>query len=407
MKVALQAKQASTELLSIPEDKRNQALLSIAAKLREQSQQILVENQIDIKNAQQAGLSAAMIDRLSLSEESILAMAESVESIAEQDQVVNAIVEEIVREDGLKLQKQRIPIGVLAMIFESRPNVVIDCSALAIKSGNAIILKGGKEVQRSNLILANLVIDAISNFLPEYSVQLVSTRDDVHELIQQVGSIDLVIPRGGEGLIRSVTENSKVPVLAHFKGLCHVFVDASANETQAKDIILNAKVQRPGVCNAMETLLIHADKSEDFIRVIFAALEDEDVDLRLCERCPKTDSSIDATDEDWDTEYLDKILSVKIVDDVAAACEHIKRHGSKHTEAILSADEQARFYFQQNVDASSVMLNASTRFNDGGEYMLGAELGISTTKLHAYGPMGAKEMTITRHLVVGDGHFRK
>ncbi len=293
------------------------------------------------------------------------------------------------------------------MIFESRPNVVIDCSALAIKSGNAIILKGGKEVHRSNLILANLVNKAIADLLPDFSVQLVSTRDDVKELIQQVGLIDLVIPRGGEGLIRYITANSKIPVLAHYKGLCHIYIDESADHAQAKDIVLNAKVQRPGVCNAVETLLIHKNISTDFISDLFAALEAEGVELRLCPLCPTTEKSIAATEEDWATEYLDKIISVKLVDDVAAACEHIKTYGSQHTEAILSADEDAMYYFQQNVDASSVMLNASTRFNDGGEYLLGAELGISTTKLHAYGPMGAKEMTITRHLVIGNGHYRK
>ncbi len=295
------------------------------------------------------------------------------------------------------------------MIVESRPNVVIDCSALAIKSGNAIILKGGKEASHSNQILAEIVIEAVENILPDFSVQLVTSRDDVRQLLEQVESIDLVIPRGGEGLIKYVVDNSRIPVLAHYKGLCHIYIDKSANLSQAIDIVLNAKVQRPGVCNAVETVLIHEALlagEHQFIQELFSKLEDEGVELRLCNKCPTTEKSLLATEEDWNTEYLDKILSIKAVEDVQAACEHIKQYGSQHTEAILSSDQQRIHYFQQNVDASSVMINASTRFNDGGEYLLGAELGISTTKLHAYGPMGAREMTINRHLVIGAGHIR-
>jgi len=238
-------------------------------------------------------------------------------------------------------------------------------------------------------------------------VQLVTSRDDVRQLLEQVEFIDLVIPRGGEGLIKYVVDNSRIPVLAHYKGLCHIYIDESANLSQAIDIVLNAKVQRPGVCNAVETVLVHKALLENqFIRDLFSKLEDEGVELRLCDKCPTTEKSLIATEEDWNTEYLDKILSIKAVDNVQAACEHIKQYGSQHTEAILSSDQQSINYFQQNVDASSVMINASTRFNDGGEYLLGAELGISTTKLHAYGPMGAREMTIKRHLVIGEGHIR-
>ena len=380
---------------------------NIAQNLRDQSTNIISENAKDIEQAKQSGLTDALIDRLKLDETRISALADSVLSIAAQPQVVNEIVSELKRDDGLLIQKQRVPIGVLAMIFESRPNVVIDCSALAIKSGNAIILKGGKEAHYSNQILANIVTDSIKELLPKNSVQLVTTRDDVGQLLEQVDTIDLVIPRGGESLIKYVVANSKVPVLAHYKGLCHIYVDSSADQKSAIEIVVNAKVQRPGVCNAVETVLLNKTLSEAFITDLFSTLEEQGVQLRVCEQCPKTEHSTEATEEDWDTEYLDKILSVKMVDDVQAACEHIKQFGSHHTEAILSTDQGAIDYFQQNVDASSVMINASTRFNDGGEYLLGAELGISTTKIHAYGPMGAKEMTITRHLVVGDGHIRK
>ncbi|MCP3674038.1 MAG: glutamate-5-semialdehyde dehydrogenase [Gammaproteobacteria bacterium] len=407
MKVAINAKQASQGLLAISEQARQQALNNIARNLREQSSVIIAENSKDIEQAKLSGVNEALLDRLMLDELRISALVDSVLSIAAQPQVVNEIVSELKRDDGLRIQKQRVPIGVLAMIFESRPNVVVDCSALAIKSGNAIILKGGKEAHYSNQVLANIITDSIKDILPNNSVQLVTTRDDVGELLEQIDTIDLVIPRGGESLIKYVLANSKVPVLAHYKGLCHIYVDSSADQKSAIDIIINAKVQRPGVCNAVETVLLNKSLPEAFITDLFSELEEQSVQLRICKQCPKTEGSIEATKEDWDTEYLDKILSVKMVNDVQAACEHIKQFGSHHTEAIISADQSAIDYFQQNVDASSVMINASTRFNDGGEYMLGAELGISTTKIHAYGPMGAKEMTITRHLVVGDGHIRK
>lgn len=407
MKVAKNAKQAAQSLLAVTEENRNQALINIAKNLQEKSIEIIRENSKDIEQAKQSGLSTALIDRLSLNEERIQALAESVLSIENQPQVVNEIVSELKRDDGLLIQKQRVPIGVLAMIFESRPNVVIDCSALAIKSGNAIILKGGKEAHHSNLILANIVNESIGHILPEFSVQLVTTRDDVRQLLEQVDDIDLVIPRGGESLIKYVVANSRIPVLAHYKGLCHIYIDNSTDLKQAIDIVLNAKVQRPGVCNAVETVLLDDSLPDDFILDLFAALTEHGVELRICEKCPATDNTVVATEDDWNTEYLDKILSIKKVENVQAACEHIKKFGSQHTEAILSSDQAAIDYFQQNVDASSVMVNASTRFNDGGEYLLGAELGISTTKIHAYGPMGAKEMTITRHLVIGNGHTRK
>jgi len=407
MKEAKNAKEASLKLLAVSEETRNQALMRIAERLRERTPDIVAANLKDIAIAEKSAVSAALVDRLTLDELRIESLAQSVENIASQEQVANTIVSEIKRDDGLVIQEQRVPIGVLAMIFESRPNVVIDCSALAIKSGNAIILKGGKEAHYSNEILAEIVNQSIKKLVPDFSVQLVTTRDDVRQLLEQVDYIDLVIPWGGEGLIRYVVDNSRVPVLAHYKGLCHIYIDESAEPEKAIEIVLNAKVQRPGVCNAVETLLLDSGLSNEFILKLFEKLEEQAVEIRVCDRCPETDKTRPASEADWDTEYLDKILSVKIVDDVQAACEHIGQHGSQHTEAILSAEQQPISYFQQHVDASSIMVNASTRFNDGGEYLLGAELGISTTKLHAYGPMGVREMTIKRHLVVGDGHIRK
>lgn len=404
---AIQAKQAAAKLLGVAEVNRTKALKNIASELRAQAEVIITENALDLENARVAGLSEAMIDRLALDQNRIESMANSVENIANQSQVVNEIVSEIKRDDGLVIQKQRVPIGVLAMIFESRPNVVIDCSALAIKSGNAIILKGGKEASHSNQILCEIVNKAIGELLPEHAVQLVTSRDEVGELLNQTGLVDLIIPRGGESLIDYVVSHSKVPVLAHYKGLCHIYIDASAKLDKATEIVLNAKVQRPGVCNAVETLLVNESLSDEYLLGLFAELEAAGVELRLCDSCPKTPDSKLATKEDWQTEYLDLILSVKKVSDVKSACEHIAEFGSLHTEAILSEEPGAINYFQQNVDASSVMINASTRFNDGGEYQLGAELGISTTKLHAYGPMGAREMTINRHLVIGEGHIRQ
>jgi len=404
--VAKNAKTASQNLLAISESDRNLVLMNMANLLIERNDDIIRENNKDIEQAHASGLTAALVDRLSLTQSRLTELSLSVQNIAKQPQVVNEIISELKREDGLIIQKQRIPIGVLAMIFESRPNVVVDCSALAIKSGNAIILKGGKEAGHSNRILAEIVNQAIAKRLPDHTIQLVTSREDVAQLLEQVDYIDLVIPRGGESLVNYVVSNSKIPVLAHYKGLCHIYIDASANLNQAIDIVVNAKVQRPGVCNAVETILLNEQLSDEFIQALFSRLEAESVELRICEACPKTTSSKIATEQDWSTEYLDKILSIKKVKDVQAACQHIKHYGSQHTEAILSMNDDSIRYFQQNVDASSVMINASTRFNDGGEYMLGAELGISTTKIHAYGPMGAKEMTISRHLVIGEGHIR-
>ncbi len=404
---AIQANQAKLDFTKCNETQRIKAITAVAQALLDNTDLILHANQKDITEAKNNNLSQAMIDRLLLDEKRINALVASVNDIAHQPQVVGEITEEFTRPDGLKIQRQRIPLGVIGMIFESRPNVVIDCSCLAIKSGNCIVLKGGKEANHSNLILTQIVRNAIKEHIPENVVQLIQSRDEVSELLQQVGLIDVIIPRGGEKLIEHVYNNSKIPVIAHFKGLCHIFVDESADLVTAKKIIINAKTQRPGVCNAMETLLLHKNLKTEFIDDVFRALQDKKTELRICQDTTTSIKDLkEANAEDWDTEYLDNILSVKTVQDIDEAIAHIQAHGSHHTEAILSHDQHNIQKFQTQVDASSIMINASTRFNDGGEYGLGAELGISTTKLHAYGPMGAREMTTQRFLVLGNGHTR-
>lgn len=407
MKEAILAQETKNIFLSYSSEARNKALHKIAEDLMTKKNVVLQENAKDIQKAKEDHLSQAMIDRLLLTPERIDSLARAVLEIAKQEEVVGKITQSRTREDGLIISKQRIPIGVIAMIFESRPNVVVDCSALAIKSGNCIILKGGKEASNSNHILAQIIRDAISEFIPKNVVQMIETRDDVTLLLDQVGLIDVIIPRGGEGLINYITANSKVPVLAHYKGLCHIFVDESANSDSVNQICLNAKTSRPGVCNAMETLLIHKNYPIEQIKKLIELFQKANTELRVDQNLKDIFPSLDlATQTDWQTEYLDNILSLKIVDNLDEAIKHIQTYGSHHTEAILSNDENNIKKFQNSIDASSIMVNASTRFNDGGEYGLGAELGISTSKLHAYGPMGAEEMTTERFLVTGSGHIR-
>lgn len=407
MLIAKQAQEAQVQSRSLSEDKRNLALLEISKNLLLKQNLILEENRKDLEEARKNQLPPALVDRLQLTSDRIFSMAKAVENISNQEAVVHQITHQHIREDGLMIQKERVPLGVIGMIFESRPNVVVDCSALAIKSGNAMILKGGKEAHHSNLILSQIVRQSISNFIPINLIQLIESREDIHELLKQTQYVDVIIPRGGESLIRYVYEHSQIPVIAHFKGLCHLFIDQSANLEQAKNIVLNAKTQRPGVCNALETLLLHQDLPYEFIKDLFENLTQKSCELRVCPKTPKVIDQLQmATIEDWSTEYLDSILSIKTVSDVHEAISHIQQYGSHHTEAILSQDQMHIELFKNAIDASSIMINASTRFNDGGEYGLGAELGISTTKLHAYGPMGAKEMTTERFIVLGKGHIR-
>lgn len=386
--IAQRAKEAALKLPSLSEDQRVRALRCLGVAIEKNSKRILEENAKDLADAKKNKLTNAMIDRLTLTENSVLGLKEMCTSIAAQPRVVGQIVEETTRPNGLRIQKQRIPIGVIGMIFESRPNVVIDGAALAIKSGNAIILKGGKEAQHSNRVLMNVIEEAVKDILPEGTISLIETREDVAELLKLNQYIDLMVPRGGSVLIEHVRKNATMPVVAHDKGLCHIYVHKDANVNRVIPIVLNAKVSRPGVCNAVETLLIHQDYPEK--EKVIEALKSEGVEIR----------------EQYDTEYLDKIISLKIVKDENEAISHIQKYGSHHTEAIIAKDYKVIELFLNSLDASALVVNASTRFNDGGELGLGAELGISTSKLHAYGPMGAKEMTTTRFLVTGNGQIR-
>lgn len=404
-------KASSLNLASIDEKERNEALLNLAKTLRTNISSILKENEKDILFAKEMNLSNAITDRLLLNETRIEAMARACEEIANTPKIVGEIVSEKVKENGVIIQKERVPLGVVLMIFESRPNVVIDCAALAIKSGNAIILKGGKEAKYSNAILEKIIHEAIQSFLPLESVHVLdsSDRNAVAELLSMNDLIDVVIPRGGETLIRYVYDHAKMPVIAHYKGLCHIYIDKDVDEKIVSPILLNAKVQRPGVCNAMETLIYHKESPrkmlEDALRELIKNGVEIFADSESIHQFPNLKFTL-ASNENFETEYLDLKLSLKQVASLEEAIEHIRRYGSHHTEAILSSNEKSCEFFRKSIDASMIAINTSTRFNDGGELGLGAEIGISTSKFHAYGAMGAREMTAIRHVLKGSGQIR-
>ena len=407
--IAIKAKSSTTKLRSLTCDLRNQALITISKALLESKPEIITANNKDLANTE--GLTSALKDRLLLTEERIDQMAQSLIEIAEQEEVVGQVISSHTRNDGLEIKKVRIPIGVILMIFESRPNVVTDCSALAIKSGNAIILKGGKEAFHSNQILGEIVNRATQGILPENSVQVIASDDKklVQNLLSFKDQIDLVVPRGGPGLINYVYSNSQIPVIAHFLGLCHLYIDKEANLEQALKIAINSKTQRPGTCNALETLLVHKDLSGDFLKDLIKTFKEHQTRIIADQKTYDLYHELgieQANNDTWATEHLDNILSLKLVDSLEEAIDHINEYGSNHTEAIVTEDQEAAQKFVSYIDASCIMHNASTRFNDGGQLGLGAELGISTTKIHAYGPMGATEMTTSKFLVSGNGHVR-
>lgn len=408
--LAKNSKKASKQLMKLTHDKRTLILKKIADNLLLHKSQIITANQLDIKSAQEAGLNAAMIDRLKLNEEIIENMARGVITIAQQDEVVGKFEDEFTNPLGLKIKKQRIPLGVILMIFESRPNVVVDCAALAIKSSNAIILKGGKEAKHSNEILGKIIQNSIEQEIPKEAVQVLASdeREVINQLLQLNQYIDVVIPRGGPKLVEFVHQNAKMPVIAHFQGLCHMYLDKDADLNKAVELVLNAKTQRTGVCNAIETLLIHQNLLPSLAKKLSLELLNKGTELRVDQDFMKAagrDFQL-ATEQDWATEYLDNILAIKSVASLDEAIEHIDKYGSYHTECIVSQNQAACDQFLSSVDASCIMVNASSRFNDGGQLGLGAELGISTTKIQAYGPMGAQQMTTTRFVVTGDGHIR-
>ncbi len=407
--IAKKVKEASQELRTAGSEKRIAVLKTLAEKLKSNLCLILEENEKDLRAAKEQNLSAALTDRLVLNESRVEAMAKGILEVAAQEEVLGKIIEEKTRADGLKIQKELIPLGVVAMIFESRPNVVIDSASIAIKSGNAVILKGGKEASHSNKVLTQLVQESLKEQgLSVHCVEQIEARDEVSEVLKLNEYIDVVIPRGGEKLINYVYENATMPVIAHFKGLCHIYVHEDADLEKALPIILNAKVQRPGVCNAMECLLLSTKLPDEFKKKVITELMGHKVELRVSDDLKNFHQGLKlATETDYATEYLDLILSIKTVQNVEEAIEHINQYGSHHTESILAKNPEVIKKFQQGIDCSCLMVNASTRFNDGGELGLGAELGISTSKFHAYGPMGVKELTTARYLVTGSGHIRQ
>ncbi len=411
LEMAKAARQAAMEISRSTTARKNAALLKIAETLETDADEIRQENAKDLALAREAGLSAAMIDRLTISDKTIAAMAQGLREVVALEDPVGAVTKAWVRPNGLQVSRLRIPLGVIGIIYESRPNVTIDAAGLCLKAGNAVILRGGSEALHSNRILAEKVAGALRAVgLPEKAVQVVPVRDRaaVNALLRQEEYIDLIIPRGGEGLIRFVVANSSIPVLKHYKGVCHVYVDAGADLQMARDICFNAKVHRPGVCNAMETMLVSRDVAEGFLPMAKAAFDAAGVALRGCDQTRRLLPGISAAaEEDWSAEYLDLILAVRVVADMDAAMSHIAAYGSRHTEVIVTTDYQRAHRFVREVDASVVLVNASTRFNDGGQLGLGAEIGISTSKLHAFGPMGLEELTTTKFVVFGSGQVRE
>ena len=408
--LALEAKAAARQVGNLSRPIKDRVILRIAELLAERRPAIQAENRRDLVAAQAQNYPSAFIDRLTLSDQVIASMIKGLKEVAALPDPVGAVTGMWLRPNGLKVGRQRIPLGVIGFIYESRPNVTVDAAALCLKSGNAVILKGGKESIHSNLALAALMQEALEEAgAPLAAVQVIPSiaREATLELLKQDELVDLIIPRGGEGLIRFVAEHSRIPVLKHYKGVCHIFVDADADLEMADTVCFNAKVQRPGVCNAMETLLVHEQIAPVFLPRMLSHFREAKVEIRGCPRSREIDPGVvPAKDEDWGFEFLDLILAVKVVPDLDAALDHIARYSSNHTEAIITRDYDRAQRFLKEVDSSVVLVNASTRFNDGGELGLGAEIGINTSKLHAFGPMGLEELTTTKFIVYGDGQIR-
>lgn len=409
--IGQQAREASHKLMALGEDQKNRILLSMADAIDAKRKLIRSENLLDVEEGKQNGLSDAMIDRLDLNEKRLDSMIQGVRDIAGLPDPVGRILKSWKKENGLQFNKTSVPIGVIGMIYESRPNVTADAGALCLKASNAIILRGGSEALRSNRAIADAMIDGgRAAGLPVNALQLIPVRDReaVRQLITLDRYVDVIIPRGGEGLIMAVAENATVPVLKHYKGVCHVYIDKAADKEKALEIIVNAKCQRPGVCNAAETLLIDREIAESWLPHAAEVLRNNNVELRGCKESRSLIPDMkEAVEEDWGTEYLDLILSVKIVDGVEEAIEHINRYGSGHSDAIVTEDERAQDLFGKIVDSAAVYINASTRFTDGAEFGMGAEIGISTDRLHARGPVALEELTTYKYVVTGEGQIKK
>ena len=408
---ALRSKQAAKRLASLGRRIKDDALAGMAAMLRAESARIESANRDDVDSARRAGLSEALVDRLRLTGDRIESTARAVEHVATLPDPVGSRSEMRVLPNGLLVGKQRLPLGVIAIVYESRPNVTVDAAALCFKSGNAVLLRGGKEAASTNRVLGELIRRSLARAgAPEDAVQIVppGDREEIRELLALSDLIDLAIPRGGEGLIRFVADVARVPVIKHYKGVCHLFLDAGCDPDMALALTLNGKVQRPGVCNALECLLVHAGVAERLLPDIGEALIAEGVEIRGCPRTLElVPAARAARDDDYGAEFLDKILAVRVVSHLDEALEHVARYGSGHTEAICTDSHSHAERWLAEVDASCVLVNASTRFNDGGELGLGAEIGISTTKMHAYGPMGLESLTAEKWIVLGQGQTRR
>ena len=404
------AREASRAVASATSAARHAALVRIARTLRESHGEILAANAEDVARAAAAGMAPALVDRLALDEARLVALTRSVDEIAAQPDPVGEVLGMKRRPNGLLVGQVRVPLGVIAMIYEARPNVTVDAAALGLKSGNAVLLRGGSDAASSNAALGRVIARALaeSEITPD-AVQVLRPldREETKVLVAQTGLVDLVIPRGGEGLIRFVTEHARVPVIQHFEGVCHLYADEGCDHAMLVRLVVNGKAQRPGTCNATECLVVHATEAARLLPVAIAALVAAGVEVRGCARTRAIVPSVGAaTDDDFGREFLAKIIAVRVVDSFDDALAHVARYGSGHTEAICTQSYERSQRFLRDVDASCVLVNASTRFNDGGELGLGAEIGTSTSKLHAYGPMGAEHLTTRKWLVYGDGQVR-
>lgn len=415
--IGKKAKEASRSLSSLDTNSKNKALLSMAEGLKNNTLEIIEANKIDLKLGEEKGLNNSLLDRLLINEQRINAMAEGLRQVAELPDPIGEVISMWKRPNGITIGQRRVPLGVIGIIYEARPNVTVDAAALCLKSGNAVILRGGSEAINTNMAIAKILRNSLisCNLSPDF-IQLVeiTDREVVNIMLKLNEYIDVLIPRGGKGLIQTVVKNATVPVIETGVGNCHVFVDSSADLSMAENVIVNGKTQRPAVCNAIETILIHKDAAEEFVPKITNTLNKLGVELRVCEKAKEilNANNIEANvkpaiPEDWDTEYLDLILAVKIVDSLEEAIEHIYNHGTKHSECIVTNDYKNSQIFLDTIDAAAVYVNASTRFTDGFEFGFGAEIGISTQKLHARGPMGLTQLTTIKYVVYGSGQIRE
>lgn len=411
VEIAKKAREASFYGAKLARPQKDAVLEKMAEALLAQAERIIQANKKDVEAGKEKGLSAAMIDRLILDAKRIQEMAKGVQEVVALNDPVGEVVKGWTRPNGLRVEKVRIPLGVIGIVYESRPNVTVDAAVLCLKSGNAVVLRGGSEAIHSNLVLGEILREVLkeSNVHQDLiQVVPVTDREAMKELLLQDAYIDLIIPRGGESLMQFIREHSKIPVVKHDKGVCHLFVDYNADLDMAEKIAINGKVQRPGVCNALETMLVDERIAHSFLPRALGALQKLGVEIRACEKTQKIVPGITAaTEKDWPTEYLDLILAVKVVKNIDEAIDHIQKYGSLHTESIVTNDESHAERFLRELNSSAVMVNASTRFNDGGQLGLGAEIGISTTKLHAFGPMGLEELTAQKFVVRGEGQVRE